>query len=541
MQQVAATFLVMCLLGVTTANAADVTVLRYRAFGFSEIVLGQDRWAAPDNDRWISIDMAIDAPAEVDTTAALVNISVALFVNASDGAAPTFSSVVCNGEPASVSRSAHLPSVAEAIMVTFPFMFDPNSCLLRFLWPDGCRALQCDQGMQLSWFVGNNTAANVSWTIGGRTLEQADVFVGGDADTHSSPWTETSRAFCGRTFVPLPNSTAEGELRHLRVDVFGASNRWISIGNATSRTAPQGTTTKRIIGNSCRVRPVKSLRTLRELIVGPIHLNATSIVSQADSEGVVFPLNYIDPPSFTGRLVPQPSCFADTIRWFSAPEQQQSADCEGDLRARWFLPSSSVLVLIAVRAYDIRCPVRNDSVTFFALRACGPPSLGALRADGDALSSSITAGAPGLLSTVALPFLTGNTHEPSSSMHWYYCGDYGGTPSVRFVVWNVSVLPANGTVSATIASTYVHVSSNGFDAPRCTVSLVLPPIIASEPNNHTLHDVEVNDAAGCLGATLATVGRTPWYRIQYCAEHDRFWMATSIGTFSLSPCVLNWG
>jgi hypothetical protein len=555
-------FVLIAVLTLGRATAVGEGIEAYRAFGFSDLHSESD-------SGWVSFDMRIrsnlgqtgaDQPRDsinvnsssvIETLPAVVNVSVAFFHNASVRGGNydngSFQSVVCNGEPAWLTREIQGGSGSDMALnysVTFPFSYDPNSCFLRFLWPLGCRLGLCNaSGMRLSW-PSSNLLGGV-WIVGSVVLEQTEVTTSQQYGNGRPPPSSTgSRAYCGRHVLPWnPNET-----RHIRVDFLGEANQFMSIANAsTHRTSEGGGLLGPPAlgrGKGCRLRPAYVLHELREVLVGPREAaRATHIPVRHPAEE-----NYVAPPTTVGRLPQQPICAEETLLWFAA--HQTTAD---DRRFRWFLPSDNVLVLIMTMTSYNQTPSVSDQAVLFALDDCAGMTVGVTQ------EASSVAGGERPSSVLFAPHAWSITQEASTlsessttayQQQWQYCGDYGGTPSVCLDIWNVSTAvhnattfraqfsaPVFGSLKRTTLSAVMWVSSDGFDAPGCPVSLTMSFASSSPTDNETLLPVQVAEEYLCMGPTFSAVGRTPWYTLEYSVVHDRFWMATSIGAFPLTPCV----
>jgi hypothetical protein len=511
-------------------------------FGFSSIPpLHSNASTNRSNVGWISVDLHVgtirwDGSSSASQGAAqrgstLVNISVAVASphGLGDGnSSQQFKTVVCNGEWVDVARVYNSVPLSSNVTILFPFMSNPSSCVLRFIWPYCSGWANCDAGMQLTWVeqeaMGDLVVRQASFV--GVELQQRTM-----TSSRHRPKSPPSRvrAFCGvSSSTTLPGGIIQ--VRHLRIDVMGSSNRWMSIANATSTSAGDGHRSGH--NRACQVRPYNMLRMLRELSFGPLAgLEPLSIVvDSSDGVTTTWPLNYIDPSIIVEQLSPRPKCFSDTISWFVNVSHES-------MSLRLFQPLDDLMTLVVESA--------RQSVQFVPMTPCmSEPVLD----DGNATQ-------PQWL----LPYIASNTSYTSVKVSFAYCGGYGGTPSVEFMFRNMSkelVGGANHNAKATITMFgAVVVSSNGFTAPACPVVMSFNTSSVAQPTSDSttvddssaLVHVLVEPApqgggsgsqlADCVEWNLANVGRTPWFQLQYHVVKDWFWMATSFGAFPLSPCL----
>jgi hypothetical protein len=536
-----AVVLLVCTLA-ASAVAQSNPGTRYRVFGFSILPpLHSNESTNRSNVGWISVDLHVDtirwdnssSPSQgvAQRGSTLVNISVAVASPHAidDGnSSQQFKTVVCNGEWVDVTRVYDPAPPASNVTILFPFMSNPSSCALRFIWPYCSGWANCDAGMQLTWVEREATDDPIvrQASVVGVELQQLSM-----TSSRRRPKSPPSRvsAFCGVSSTTLSGGIIEE--RHLRFDVMGSSNRWMSIANATSTSAGDGHRSGH--NQPCHVRPYNMLRMLRELSFGPLAgLEPLSIVVDS-SNGVAttWPLNYIDPPIIVGQLPPQPKCFSNTISWFVNVSHES-------MSVRLFQPLDDLMTLVVGSAHQ--------SVQYVPMTPCMS----------EPVHEDENAAQPQWLP----PYITSNKSYPSVKVTFTYCGGYGGTPSVEFTFRNMSKEPVDGENHNTIATVTLFgaivVSSNGFTAPACPVvmSFNMSSSVAQTTSDATrvddssvLVDVLVEPApqgggggsqlADCLEWNLANVGRTPWFQLQYHVINDRFWMATSFGAFPLSPCL----
>ncbi|CUG87108.1 membrane-associated protein, putative [Bodo saltans] len=527
-------FVTLVLITITAVSASP----RYRMFGFSAlptppttIVNANDNYSIISSG-WISCDLHIGsfvwATDDSSGGTALVNVSLAVATTAGGDnvSAHSFQSVTCNGEWVAMTRVVSNESTTTTV-VTFPFMSNPSSCAMRFLWPYCAGWASCDAGMELSWSEHKDAsdAVVLGANIAGVTFQHTTIA----RSTKPSSSSPSVSSFCGAVAGSSSQSGA-AEVRHLRVDFLGASNRWLSIANASASLISGGWQAGARNAAACRVRPYSMLRSLRELSLSPrngLEVEPLDIViDSTNGLATTWPLNYINVTSSStaGQL---PQCFSQTIAWFAGVVS------EPELSLRIFLPTDDLMSLVISS---------NQSTQYVPLTPCS---------SNEATPSSATNQQPPWL----LPYMINNSSSAPSfiSGSFAYCGGYGGTPNVLLDVRNVSKEEGQGSITAVTMFGFVTVSSNGFIAPACPVTMTFNASSSSSApagrgDIDALVFVDVTPASqeeggtnqqppDCLEWNLANVGRTPWYQLQYHVACDRFWMATSFGAFPLTPCV----